>query len=136
MKKATYLISGIISLNINDISYQSATTSTTWSTIKLNLTLPNPTGGYVYFVYIYVLVQTIYLCSGTLVPWYIVISVTLICYCWLLQHVRTNKASLQSLSVSSLLVLHHQLLRVDQQQHIEIQTMATRISNFAKTSPM
>ncbi len=34
-------------------------------------------GGYVYFVYVCVHVQTRYLCGGTLVPWYIVISVTL-----------------------------------------------------------
>ena len=42
-----------------------------------------------------------YLCGGTLVPWYIVISVTLISYWLLPQHVRANKASLQTLSVSS-----------------------------------
>ncbi len=42
-----------------------------------------------------------YLCGGTLVPWYIVISVTLNSYCLPRQHVRANKASHQTLSVSS-----------------------------------
>ena len=51
-------------------------------------------------------------------PWYLDIllyPVTLISYCLLLQHVRANKASLQTLSVSSLVLPLHQLLRVDQQ---------------------
>ncbi len=53
-------------------------------------------------------------------PWYLDIllyPVTLISHCMSLQHVRANKASLQTLSVSSLVLPLHQLLRVDQQQH-------------------
>ena len=52
-------------------------------------------------------------------PWYLGTSLYIrlpcISYWLLLQHVRANKASLQTLSVSSLLVPLHQLLRVDQQ---------------------
>ncbi len=52
-------------------------------------------------------------------PWYLgILSYPLPCisYCWPLQHVRANKASLQTLSVPSLLVLPLQLLRVEDQQ--------------------
>ena len=50
---------------------------------------------------------------GTLT--YCCIRLPCISYWLLLQHVRANKASLQTLSVSSLVLPPHQLLRVDQQ---------------------
>ncbi len=60
-----------------------------------------------------------YLWGGTLVPWHIVVSGYLVLVTvLLLQHVRANKASLQTPSVSSLVLPLHQLLRVD--QHIDI----------------
>jgi hypothetical protein len=61
------------------------------------------TGGYAYCIYISMFVYSRYLCGGTLVPWYIMLyPVALNSYCLLRQHVRANKASLQTISVSSL----------------------------------
>ena len=85
-------------------------------------------GGYVYF-YIYLCLCSLDIYAAE--PWYLDIllyPVTLISYWLLLQHVRANKASLQILSVSSLLVLH-QLLRVDQQHHRPIYKFVYKFSN-------
>ncbi len=81
----------------------------------------------------------IYLCSCILdsyaaEPCYLDIllyPVTLISYCLLLQHVRANKASLQTISVSSLVLPLHQLLRGDQQHRYRPQ--ANKQSNKQTT---